>query len=138
MLKESILFVASTGLLIYFLTPSDKAPETALAPAQMQETVKPAAQAPDDAWGYEEEADDENFVFGEPMTLLDDEDSEKPQEDEDRSRRTEQADNSGSRNSPAARKAAAPSPNSPRSGELGSLDNPIVFKTNNPENPVDD
>ena len=142
MLKESIIFVASTRLLIYFIAPSDKAPEAEPVPAEVQKPAKTVVETPDNGWGAEEEvddyADDESFVFGEPMTVLDDENKEKSSDEEERSNRPEQADNSGSRNPTAVRAAARPSPNSPRSGELGSLENPIVFKTNNPVDPVDD
>ncbi len=141
MLKESILFVASTGLLIYFIAPSDKAPEAEPVAAKLQEPAKPAVEPPDNAWGAEEEddyADGESFVFGEPMTVLDDENGEKSSDEEQLSDRPEQADNSKSQTRDSARAAANPSPNSPRSGEPGSLENPIVFKTNNPADPVDD
>lgn len=142
MLKESILFVASTGLLIYFIAPSDKAPEAEPVPAEVQEPARTAVAAPDDGWGAEDEddeyADGESFVFGEPMTLLDEENKDKSPDEEDPVDRPEQPDDSGSRTSAPARTAARPSPNSPRSGEPGSLENPIVLKTNNPADPVDD
>ena len=141
MLKESILFVASTGLLIYFIAPSDKASEAEPVPAEVQKPAKTAVMSPDDAWGDDDEDDyasSEGFVFGEPMPFLDDDKEKKPSDEEAVASRPEQSDSSGSRDSAPARAAARPSPNSPRSGEPGSLENPIVVKTNNPENPVDD
>ena len=141
MLKESILFVASTGLLIYFIAPSDAPPADQPVKEQVQEPVKPAVQASDDGWDNEDDEDEdseESFVFGDPMTVLDDENDSESVDEELRSARQEQADNSGARNSASASRTPKPSPNSPRSGEPGSLENPIVFKTNNPVDPVDD
>ena len=146
MLKESILFVASTGLLIYFIAPSSEPPEP--VKDQVQEPVRPVVETPDDGWGYEDEEDgddeayaEESFTFGDPMTLLDDDSADDRLDDP--SDRPEQPDNSGSRNRPSGtsasvRAAARSSPNSPRPGEPGSLENPIVLTTNNPADPVDD
>lgn len=148
MLKESILFVASTGLLIYFIAPSSEPPEP--VKDQVQEPVRPVVETPDDGWGYEDEEDgddeayaEESFTFGDPMTLLDDDSADDRLVEDDPSDRPEQPDNSGSRNRPSGtsasvRAAARSSPNSPRPGEPGSLENPIVLKTNNPADPVDD
>jgi len=72
------------------------------------------------------------------MTVLDDENEKNPSEEEDVTDRPEQAENSSSRTRTGTRAATVPSPKSPRSGEPGSLENPIVFKTNNPADPVDD
>lgn len=140
MIKESILFVASTGLLIYFIAPSDKAPEKKPVQAEVQEPVNPAANSSDDGWGYDDGEGDaeESFTFGEPMTLLDDEGAGDPVDEDPPAKRQEQADSGGSSASRSARVQARPSPNSPRRGEPGSLENPIVFKTNNPPNPTDD
>ena len=140
MIKESILFVASTGLLIYFIAPSDKDREAKPVQAEVQEPVKPPANSSDDGWGYDDgEGDaDESFTFGEPMTLLDDEGADDSPDEDPPAKRPEQADNGGSSTSKSARAQARPSPNSPRQGEPGSLENPIVFKTSNPANPTDD
>ena len=148
MLKESILFVASTGLLIYFIAPSDE--PAAPVKQQVQQPAKPAVETPDDGWGYEDEGDgeeeayaDDNFTFGEPMTLVDDDSAGDSQAEDDPSDRPEQPDNSRTRSkssgtSAAIRSAVRVSPNSPRAGEPGSPENPIVFKTNNPTDPADD
>ena len=107
----------------------------------MREPAKPATQTSDDGWGYddeEEETEDESFVFGEPMTLLDDQNDEKSSDEDGGANRQEQADNSGSASTAAPKVATRPSPNSPRPGALGSLENPIVFKTDNPVNAIDD
>ena len=140
MLKESILFVASTGLLIYFMAPADKPQEAKPVQAVVQEPVKPAVDSSDDGWGYDEDEGDvgEAFTFGEPMTLLDDGSADDPGDEDPPAKRQEQSDGGRSATSGSARAPSGSSPNSVRSGEPGSLENPIVFKTNNPANPVDD
>ena len=54
MVKESILFVASTALLIYFMTPSEEPPETAVAAEEPSKPVSATVQDSDDGWGYDE------------------------------------------------------------------------------------
>jgi len=150
MIKESILFVASTGLLIYFITPSNEPPEAEPVEQAEQITTKTSvktsndgwddAGSGDDGWGDDEveEAEDESFTFGDPMTNLDLEDDEKPRDEEESSARPEQSEDRGARKSPPASRRSRPSGNSPGSGELGSIDNPIILKTRNPPNPEDD
>jgi len=138
MLKESILFVASTGLLIYFISPSDEPHKAEPVKEQVQKQAKPLAPASDDGWGDDEDEYDSegSFTFGEPMTDPDDDEDEQALDEDDRSDRQEQADNQESKST--ARGKNRSSGRSPGSGEPGSIDNPIVFKTNNPENPEDD
>jgi hypothetical protein len=145
MIKESILFVASTGLLLYFIAPADKAPEAEAVKEQVQKPVKRSVKPADDGWGYDEDEGDgeESFTFGEPMTLLDDDSADDSVEEEGTAGGQEQTANSvpPSSRSPSSerdRAKARYAPGSPRSGEPGSLENPIVFKTNNPPNPADD
>jgi hypothetical protein len=142
MIKESILFVASTGLLIYFISPSDEPAEPEPVEEQVQETVAPAAQSPDNAWDYDDEEADEGedmFVFGEPMTDPHAEDYEdEPVDEEAISNRQEQSASRQVNPAPAVSDRQAASENSPRSGEKGSADNPIILKTNNPPDPEDD
>lgn len=146
MLKESILFVASTGLLIYFVTPSEEPAQPETIKAEVEEPSKPVAQSPDNAWGYEDEDDEEDeeqsHTFGEPMTGMDDDDDSNQDEDskdEDvSSDRQDDWSNAGSTTTSYTKTSKVASPDSPKPGDLGSLENPVVLKTSNPENPVDD
>jgi hypothetical protein len=140
MLKESILFVVATGALIYFVSPSDEPANAERLKEQVQKTVKPAVQASDDGWGDDENEEEggENFTFGEPMTDPDSEIDDKPQNEDKPSDRQEQSENSGSKNTGTTSRRNARSANAPGSGKLGSIDNPIIFKTNNPPDPEDD
>lgn len=110
MLKESILFVASTGVLIYMLVPSNEPPAEPAAPME-ERTAKPPAQTSDDGWGYDEEDEaDENFTFGEPMMDPDVGNDKTPAAREDRSASSNSA-------------ASADRPDKPT-----SIYNPIVVK----------
>ncbi|WP_417622168.1 hypothetical protein [Parasphingorhabdus sp.] len=140
MLKESILFIAATGALIYFITPSDEPAKPEPAKQVVQKSAPSFAEPSEDSWGgsVEEEEDYESFTFGEPMTDPDEDETETSDDGEDTDRPA-QSDNSGANPAPASRSSRSNNfPNSPASGKPGSLDNPIIFKTNNPENPVDD
>jgi hypothetical protein len=116
MLKESILFVASTGVLIYLLAPSSEPPEaesleqtepiTATSSVQNSNDGWDSDSSGDDGWGDEDDMVDENFVFGEPMTVLDSDNGDR-----------DKAKNS-SRSQPSAKSAG--------SGEPGSIYNPIT------------
>ena len=80
MLKESILLVASTGMVIYFITPSEEPQKVQPVQAEAQEIIRPVTQLSDDSWEGDEteEADDDNFVFGEPMTVAGSGSEEQP------------------------------------------------------------
>ena len=143
MIKESILFVAATGVLIYFVTPSDEAPDADGISEDTQKPVILTTQTSDNGWDYDdkEEEDEASFVFGEPLTNLDsddDNDSSEDEEEEDRSDRREQTDSRETATKPATRSRQKYSANSPMPSEPGGIDNPIVFATKTPSNPVDD
>ena len=140
MLKESVLFVGATGLLIFFMTPTDKSAEVKPVDEQVQKTAAPPTPSPDDAWSYDDEGeeDDTDFVFGEPMTGSDSEPSEPAQDEEKPSAREEQSASNKSSDAGYASTRNPPAQNGPSSGSLGSVDNPITLKSNNPANPVDD
>ncbi len=140
MIKESILFVASTGLLIYFITPSNEPAKPETVGQEAQKAVTSAVPSSDDGWGYDDdEADDDgSFVFGEPITDLDGDDDVQSRDEDDSSDRQGQSDNTGSKSSSYTNKRKSASADSPVSGQKGSIDNPIVFKTNNPSDPIDD
>ncbi len=140
MIKESILFVASTGLLIYFLTPPDEPVKPEAVEQESQKKATPVVRTADDKWGYEDEteADDQAFAFGEPMTDLDRDENVQSRDEEDSSDRQEQSGNTRAKTPSFTSNRKPASADSPVSGAKGSIDNPIVFKTNNPSNPVDD
>ena len=138
MIKETILFVASTGLLIYFVTPSEKPPKTDAAPVEVQKSARPVAETADDGWGYgdDDDTEDESFVFGEPLTSFDnDYDSgsdDKPAVDEEKSESRREADTRPSSPRPTVRAEREYSPNSPAPTEKGGVDNPIILDTTTP------
>ncbi|ATW04547.1 hypothetical protein [Sphingorhabdus sp. YGSMI21] len=125
MLKESILLVASTGLLIYFITPKEEPPKTAPVAAEVQEMAPPVAPVSDDSWEEDdsEDSDYENFVFGEPMTVAGSEGDDPWDEDHNPSLQY-QADKSPSKSRSSVGEAP-PLAGSPRPGEPGSQQNPI-------------
>lgn len=139
MVKESILFVASTALLIYFVTPTEEPPETAVAveePTPVADTV----QDVDNSWGYDEaESEDETFVFGEPLIHSDDDyNVDATDTDEEESAGRAQPAETQSKRQPATRTRRPVSSSSPGPNERGGVNNPIIFEARTPENPVDD
>tara|TARA_R110000824_G_scaffold199461_3_gene383397 strand:- start:1850 stop:2272 length:423 start_codon:yes stop_codon:yes gene_type:complete len=140
MVKESILFVVSTGLLIYFVTPSDKPAIADAAPEETQKSSTQTTASSDDGWGDDEtDVEEETFVFGEPLTHLDDEDDDESPVDEEKvsTGRPEQTETKPRPSHPASSSQKA-SGNSPEPNQEGGVNNPIIFKTNNPPDPVDD
>ncbi len=74
MIKQAILFVVSTGTLIYFIMPVDDE-KTAEPVAEETSKTKPTVSAvTSDQWSYDDEGSDE-FVFGEPLAYSDDADT---------------------------------------------------------------
>lgn len=138
MLKESILLVASTGMVIYFITPSEEPKKVQPVQAEVQEVIRPVTQISDDSWENDEteEADDDNFVFGEPMTVAGNESEEQPWDEDNNASLQYQPDNkrSTSRSSGGSNE---PSSGSRRPGELGSLQNPIERNSRSGPDPVD-
>ncbi len=125
MLKESILLVASTGVLIYLIAPSDAPPEPEPVKVEVPKAVERVMLPSDDGWDYDDgdgEDSDDDFTFGEPMTFLDS-DNDQTSTDQSSSNGQGQSGNSGS----IARSRKAPSAGSPRPGKPGSLENPIVL-----------
>jgi len=125
MLKESILLVASTGVLIYLIAPSDAPPKPEPAKVEVPKAVGPVMQPSNDSWDYDDgdsEDGDDGFTFGEPMTFVDG-DNDQSSADQSSSNDQAQSGNSGS----FARSRKAPSAGSPRPGKPGSLENPIVL-----------
>ena len=70
MLKESILLVASTGMLVYVFAPSEPAPAPEPAEVEVQKKVEPLVPPSDESWDNED-AGDKDFTFGEPVPFED-------------------------------------------------------------------
>lgn len=147
MMKEAALFTVSSGVLIYFLSPVSEEPVT--VPEKVEQEVKRApSQSPpvDDSWGYEDEDEyeDEEFVFGEPLVSDDDEyddeyDDENDQTNGELSEIVESTNSSSTQAQIAqSQKPSRSHPDSPKGNQRGSKENPVVFETNNPGNPADD
>ncbi|GAB5488495.1 MAG: hypothetical protein Pars2KO_20650 [Parasphingorhabdus sp.] len=144
MMKEALLFVASTGVLIYFLSPVSQEEKAIPEKIEEPERVPKPTQSVDDSWGYEDEDDttDEDFVFGQPIVMGDDEDYEDENGDEAAREAGSDLSLANGEERQAAFvesvKSGNAHPDSPQGSQRGSSSNPIVFKTNNPENPADD
>lgn len=143
MMKEVALFTVSSSVLFYFLTPVSEDPEAIPEEIVEREAQSPAPQQTvDDSWDYEDEEDtEEEFVFGEP--LVGDNDEDYAEEGDQRAEdivEIAQTSNNESNLSKAAQTAKSENahPDSPQGSERGSRENPIVFETNNPVDPVDD
>lgn len=125
MLKESILLVAATGVLIYLIAPSDAPPKPEPATVEAPKAAKPVMQPSDDGWDYDDgdsDVGDEEFTFGEPMTFVD---GGNEQASPDQSPSNGQGQSGSSRS--FASSGNAPSRGSRRPGAPGSLENPIVL-----------
>lgn len=100
MVKESILFVAGTSLLVFLIMPAQQPAEVA---AVSEETVAPVAQTKkpsNTGWDYEEsDSEEEPFIFGEPIKAADsDYETENSSSEENTSSRpTEESTSSSSR-----------------------------------------
>lgn len=140
MIKESIFFVASTGLLIYLVSPEQEPPKTEVAADVAEKPDVVISPAPDDGWGYDDSsAEDTGFVFGEPLTLTGEGygDSEATGEDEDGNDRTAAAFDVRGRTGSATSADRQLSANSPGPDERGGMNNPIVLNSESTGNPVD-
>ncbi|WP_373490564.1 hypothetical protein [Parasphingorhabdus sp.] len=123
MLKEAILFVASTGVLIYLIAPSGEPPEAepveqteplvATSPVQNMNDGWGSDGSGDDGWGDEDEAVDENFTFGDPMIVLD-------RQDDDRDE---------------AKTSSSSQPSGNGAGQPGNINNPIMLTPKDLPNP---
>lgn len=88
MIKESILLVAATSLLVYIVMPAEEPVAAEAAPQEMptpvvEEPVAISPKPPEHAWGYDESGNDgQSFVFGEPVTAFESGDTSKPSETE--------------------------------------------------------
>lgn len=142
MMKEAALFTVSSGVLFYFLSPLSEEP--AKVPdevTQETESAKPEPAKIDDSWGYEGEEDneDEEFVFGEP--LLSDDDGEEDYHEESDQSYDELSNFVASNNKSSAQTKSSKSASSstsytesPQGNQPGSKNNPVVFGTQNRAN----
>ncbi len=130
MLKESLIFVLSTGVLVYLIAPSaePEKPQPVVEEAEPANPPPAPIQSPDDAWGYDDEEESESFTFGEPMTHLDDGiGDESDDEDSDSGRPASWGDApSGSKS--FAGNGNMPPIDAPKPGGKGSRENPIETK----------
>lgn len=130
MLKESLIFVLSTGVLIYLIAPSAEPEKPQPVVEEPKPTAPPPApvQSPDDAWGYDDEEESETFTFGEPMTHLDDGIGDEADEEDSGSGRPASWGDSPSGNRSFASNGDMAPANGPKPGEKGSRENPIEAK----------
>lgn len=138
MIKEAILFVAASGLLIYFISPSDELPEVQPVKEEVQKTVKASAQTSNDSWDYDEddeEGGDDNFTFGDPTTDLDGNDGEISSDEVNDPYGQQQSGSKGTRGRAFASNREPATSNSPRPGEKGSIENPIELKSGGSSGP---
>ncbi|QTD56635.1 hypothetical protein [Parasphingorhabdus cellanae] len=66
MIKQAVLFVASTGLLVYFIMPADKEKPSQPAVQEASGSKSNSQKEIADSW-YADSGDEEDFVFGEPL-----------------------------------------------------------------------
>ena len=113
MIKESILLVASTSLLVYIVMPAEKPVAAEAAPQEMptpvvEEPVAKSPKPPEHAWGYDESGNDgQSFVFGEPVTPFDSGETSTPSETETASN-SHPSGNGASANSNGSRGGSPP------------------------------
>lgn len=121
MIKQAVLFIASTGLLVYFVMPADET-EPKETVTQAKTVAKPVSQTnPEDSW--DSENGDDDAVFGEPLTY--DEEDEPAAEDATTKVPVKAPASLASK---VARKTYNRAPvfrESPKPGELGSKENPV-------------
>ncbi|AMO71943.1 hypothetical protein [Sphingorhabdus sp. M41] len=132
MIKETLLFVAASGMLIYFISPSDEPPEVQPVEIEVQKPVESSVQTSDDNWDYDEgdEAEgDDDFVFGDPMISLDDNDGEISSDDVNAPYGQQQSGSKANSGGAFAGNREPATSANPRPGERGSIENPIEFKS---------
>ncbi|HEY9091667.1 hypothetical protein [Parasphingorhabdus sp.] len=137
MIKKAALFVISAAFLVYFIAPVEE--EQKPQPTEIKAEQKPVSAPSKDAdyWGddaYGEDSDEQEFVFGEPMMSTDpiiDTDEFTDNRSEDGSgdeRETASSSTNSSQNRPSAPAKSRPiHSSSPKPGELGSAENPILL-----------
>ena len=130
MLKESLIFVLSTGVLIYLIAPSAEPVKPQPVVEEAEETAPPPApvQSPEDAWDYDAEDESDSFTFGEPMTYLDDNSNDSSNEEDSGSGRPASWGPPPSGNTSFAGNGNMAPTNGRRPGEKGSRENPIEVK----------
>jgi len=136
MIKEAGLFIISTGFLIYFISPVQKEQEPPPAKIEAKQKAVSATNDDSDYWGeeeHDEEADGQEFVFGEPMMStepfgeIDYSDSyDEESQSDDRKLESEPTPSPNVTTSRTAKSRRIHS-SSPKPGELGSAENPIPF-----------
>ncbi|WP_109357290.1 hypothetical protein [Sphingorhabdus sp. EL138] len=75
MIKQAILFVVSTGTLIYFIAPVDDEKAAEPIAEETSKTKSAVKSSASDQWSYDDDEGTEEFVFGEPLEYSDDADT---------------------------------------------------------------
>lgn len=123
MLKYAIVFVVSTGFLVYFITPGSDDQAVVMATEQAKtNVVEPAPiKKANSGWSYDA---GEDVTFGEPVKYGDDESS-----DQKTTAPENVASNSITQTAPKPVYSQAPQTlqftSSPKPGEYGSAENPV-------------
>jgi hypothetical protein len=72
MVKESILFVAGTSLLVFLIMPAQQPAEVTPVPEETAAPVVQTQKPSNTGWDYEEsDGEEEPFIFGEPVKATD-------------------------------------------------------------------
>ncbi len=121
MIKQAVLFVASTGFLLYFITPADSDNQK---PSTIQEASEPKPKYQQNLpapWDADSDAEEEEFVFGEPLVYSDTDETIPEKNDEYSSAAPQVAKISRKPNfvNPAIYSET------PKPGQPGSRENPI-------------
>jgi len=141
MMKEAALFTVSTGVLIYFIAPvSEKEQATPEKVERVEAAPAQSVSDADDEWGYgdEDDSDEEEFMFDQPLSADDDDAYAENEEDADEQEAVADQQESGTIEVAQNKNQRRAHPDSPQGSERGSRENPVVFKTDNPSDPADD
>lgn len=127
MLKEAGLFIISAGFLVYFISPSEEEPKPKPVIAETAKNANADQTQKSDYWDEDDDEED-NFVFGQPVEYSEESTSETDDEAEQETsvapvvspQPVRSAKRSAYKKPPVFKKSPAP-------GELGSRENPIVM-----------
>ncbi|MEP3227292.1 MAG: hypothetical protein ABJO01_15040 [Parasphingorhabdus sp.] len=123
MIKKAILFIASAGLLVFFVMPVDEneQPETAAAEKPKTKPVNVVNSA--DSWEADGEEGEEETIFGEPVAYS--ENDKVAEEYEVAGTATKVASDASFKSAPKNYISPSVYNKQPEPGGLGSPENPI-------------
>ncbi len=125
MIKQAVLFVASTGVLIYFITPVDDDQKRQPAVQEASEPKTRDQQDLSNSWDANGDDENEEFVFGEPLVYSENDRPSSENEGEEEGEYKPAAPQV----TKLVRRANYVSPavysKAPKPGGLGSKENPI-------------